>query len=543
MKKMRTKYKSIVIGTVCSLVLLSCNKENEPTQPSAGGDLNNVSISILGVDDDLPAIVQQAMFRSSTAATMPTAAGQEIQTENFDNFSWDLSAESERSTAPGTALRSSTAALRQATSKPMADTVRFKIFVKEVGTNTYKSKEFRGTNDSTFISLEKDKAYEWFAFSYDRSDSIGLKDGTNGDPNSQNINVNTRTDAPFLYFKGTLPATSPRKIEITFKQQIAKVGVKVNAQGLFATKFNSLGGNFNLSLKKGTFNMATGTLATTGLTDVAYTGAVKWVDGSKAWIRLSTNEIYTASMATFQPFKMTFTDVQIHRQGTGGGDFTLVSASSPQTAQYTSTFHNAGLGFIKRAVVDLMPKQVDFGDGGTWGPGLLYYDSGDPLYPYKFNDKIQSVSQPLPPPLGNNYYWLYNRLYPRQGNSSLGNGDPCSKVAPAGSWRLPSYAEYSNSLGGDSFVVGHAGPGGNRYIQGYDGGLMFTSQDNKTYFPTAGSWYGENGNSWGISIYAGMYLMQGGRIFQVNSLGAGGSLAAIGNGAANTFYNIKCVRK
>ncbi|WP_343556368.1 hypothetical protein [Sphingobacterium sp.] len=198
----------------------------------------------------------------------------------------------------------------------------------------------------------------------------------------------------------------------------------------------------------------------------------------------------------------------------------------------------------------------------VWSAGNLIYDTNQGRYGFTLSDNDY----------GN--YWFYNHLLPKkldgtnQGPDALingGPGDPCAKVLPEGTWRLPSENDVDQ-------LLTHTGPNGvdnphnvntwdpARFVDYFDGagsgtnlGMFFGTQNNPgvrrhdyLYFVYAGAYHNENTQGPTIG-HEGNYLLTGtsGGYREFHMTGASGDIgygASIGQADEFSAYQIRCVK-
>lgn len=198
--------------------------------------------------------------------------------------------------------------------------------------------------------------------------------------------------------------------------------------------------------------------------------------------------------------------------------------------------------------------------GEVWSPGNLVFDPGNEEFAFSSSNND----------FGD--YFFANHIYPKrldgtnQGPDPTINGpdgDPCSLVAPAGTWRLPTETEISA-------LIANTGPNGvdnphnvnawdpARFVDTYDGstgthlGMFFGTQNNPgadrnsfLYFVFAGSYHNENTGGSEIGTQ-GHYLLTGTNMEEVFHMT--GTAGTVGYGLGiepseiNSAYQIRCVK-
>lgn len=416
------------------LLILSCTKDNNRSDVSLPGQ---VEIALLPITD--PPLQKNegvGMLQSSVIPVKSEKPSSGAKEEDFDNFSWALSADrgSESLKSQNSDFKSSYKLLAAVPSKTKMDLgKKFRILFYEVvnGNEVYQtSEEITVASQRYLITLSPNVTYNWYAYSFNDDNSIPLPQ------NLSSPEIESRTDAPLLYDHGTINTSNEVKINIAFQHQIAKVEVKVDARAVYANSFSTLQANFdNLPLVTKNFNLKDGMLAAQAINTSNTNAVINFVDDGSAAIKKSTNDIYTAQ---FTNLPIRFTQISINKTGE---TVVLIAEASPKTAVIGG--FTSDLKYIKRGVVDLKYKGGVIGTN-EWTQGILYYDPTDPANPYKISEPFMTrIDHPC------NYYWNWNSLLPRSMTGKVASdpaGDPCGQVFPAGSWRTPTEQDF-NALG------------------------------------------------------------------------------------------------
>lgn len=517
------KLSSRLTTTVIALIVLlsGCAKDGKETHSRLPTE---VEINLVGIaDQPLQNFMSARVQQSSIVQMKSGSTALAIQEEDFDEFSWSLS--------PGVAspqLHSSAVKLKgaAATKTKMAIGKKFRILFYEVanGNEIFReSVEITVASQRYLHTLAAGVTYNWYAYSYDDTQSIPLPSNLNSP------DIESRTDAPLLYDSGTVtmtPNTEPR-IDIEFEHQIAKVEVKVDGIQVFANSFVTLAAKFdNLPLVTKNFSLKQGTLASQVSSSTIFNGAINFIDDGSPAIKKSTNVVYTAALTSLP---ILFTNITINKSGQ---NVVLVASTAPRSAVVNG--FSIDPKFIKRAAVDLKYKGGVIGTN-EWAQGILYYDPSDPANPYKISEAFMAGTTH-----SCNYYWNWNTLYPRSvtgaSTTAAQVGDPCSKVYPLGAWRTPTTADF-----GTLNIAIANNP--------ENGGLYFdASNGERVYFHEAG-WATSTSNPCAIDNTndgffwsSNAYSSTQGRALEVDDRGGAGAGNGIVNHPKNYGFCIKCIR-
>lgn len=326
----------------------------------------------------------------------------------------------------------------------------------------YKSEGITTASSAFSTKLKANKTYTWYAYSYNTSTIPDLPADVN------NPLVPSLTDAPLLFAKGEIftgaYGSNSKHISITFKHKVSKVEAVVDSRLIFASSITLLNLQFkdlvltthNFALKSG--NIIGGAINTVNISNsdnISFENIGP--TGFETTVKKSSNAYYTSTAIT--SLKVNISDFSIIKYGT-----VPLVLITPLNAKSGTLNYSSALPITRRALINL----VDGGtiDGATWAEGNLYYDEFAPdPFKYKFESPVLSGQT-----AACNHYWLWMSLKPRSitgGTLPTGSdvGDPCSKVYPAGAWRLPTSQDFSD-----------LGPKSNRNTP-LNGAVYFITQD------------------------------------------------------------------
>lgn len=277
---------SLTLITLVILVFSSCSKEMDTEVLPDGSTKLSITVGSVTGEDLIPGTKGRA-----SSSTVRLSSGETIfkkETVKLDDIEMDITA------AVGDDLSfgknnfqktldkvkqqpSPSKQMAVAGINPLAIDIPMEVGVKYwfvlFNTATQKIDHSVQAVSGTKLELDvvKNQSYEWYAYSYDSQENISPL-------NSNNPEVQTRADRPFLYARGTVTATATGNtpVAIVFKHQLQQVKVRLDTRGLFGN-ISTLLAKFaqNTSIKTGAFNIKNGTmgaaLSTVPLNNLTFT--------------------------------------------------------------------------------------------------------------------------------------------------------------------------------------------------------------------------------------------------------------------------------
>lgn len=187
-------------------------------------------------------------------------------------------------------------------------------------------------------------------------------------------------------------------------------------------------------------------------------------------------------------------------------------------------------------------KKNGFIVGGVeWATGGLQYANG--VYSISpSQDHFTGVNDALWNAATNPDYYSFYTLTPTA--TSLNNGDPCSRVAPAGTWRLPTKADFDAMIQTPYVFVKNRNGVFGYFFDVTEAPTTKEEEDNTLFFPAAG-FRSATDNKFYTIKNAGYYWSsssynnQNAYYLLLNS----NSTPTVTNGSRNAGLNIRCVKR
>lgn len=327
---------------------------------------------------------------------------------------------------------------------------------------SFKSSTLLTTGTAGSIDAAKKTTYTWFAYSY--NDGGAVPDVAN----YATPTIPTAVNRDMLWATGTVTSNTaadnivapPVPISINFTHMIARLGIVLNAQGMFAG-VNSGTVQINApSLQVGTLNLKTGAI-TNSATAPAGTApssvSVRWKTAMLDTAKIAY--FYTTSSATtFTNFRATVTAFSLQLDDGSTRAFTGLSSvfTFPIVTPVT------GKGVLLKIDMIESPLTVN---GVKWARANLWWNSptyaggtasNGPVYAFRHYPDSR-----YPKPTVNAEYWPYSALTPVPPPAPVRTNppvDPCSLVYPAGTWRMPTKLESLSLVATPNPVFNPASP-------------------------------------------------------------------------------------
>lgn len=361
-KKLLSKvYNFVAAILILNIILASCSKK-EASKPD-NEEPATVSISINAVASE-ETITPGVKVKNMRAAPKATTAEHVLskETVNVGEFEMDIIAAEgsyttfAKSTGPartdiekqktksGKLMKS--AAAKLAANIPMEEGVKYWLVFYRKGTTTV-THSLQGTAGTPMqLDIVKNQDYEWFAYSYDDTDNIEAF-------NISSPQIQTRTDAPLLYAKGSFKATTSGNtpLSIIFKHQLQQIKVQLDTRGLFGdiTAHAAIFGESDY-VKTSAFDLLSGTLVG-ALTTVATTN-LTFSDVDASSKRQKYARYYTADFSR-KNYELRISSLTVYLPNGASQDLT---ASLPNAGVATFDFTAGGAGKLHYAKLDMWKR-------------------------------------------------------------------------------------------------------------------------------------------------------------------------------------------
>lgn len=407
-------------------------------------------------------------------------------------------------------------------------TYRINVYKGAVNTSNWVASQQFTVGQSTVgtFTLPSSGTYYFICYSLKNTSTLTA----DGSTTTSIPSISDTTD--LLYAKDTLIVSSTPSsytLPITFSHLFSRVRVKLSSQIGNITNI----GNFNVSpdYSSASLNLLNGSLT---YNNSSTTKSISFSNTSPNDTTATSGYSLVCTPATNSA------SLTISTLTAGGKTVTsqiLTNYSIQPGKSYTWTLN----------LKEDTSGQVILG-GVTWARGNLLYNSSTGVYSFASRADIYGD------------YWFPGYLKPKlldgtnQGSSAEKNGatgDPCSKVSPAGTWRLPTASEIT-TITDNTAATPALGYSPNRYEATHyissdatsNRGLFFATQSdpganrtNYLFFPFAGSY---NNDNYGDVIGGeGEYLLGSSQYVQFSGIWG---VTTPSSANSNFAYSIRCVK-
>jgi len=441
------------------LIISSCSKkDNEIKETDING--TKIIVDLKGIAGGQTQELIKASQRKSSRASMNLVSEQVISGEEMD-FLVEVGLKSKKSVSDNKtdntintkAVAAQTSLL---TTSPVDLGVKYRLLIYDFNTNMLVKDLIGASGVKQEIAIDAGKKYKWYAFSVN---SAELPDLVGNVISSQDL-----VNKDFLFDSGTLDAINGDNfIGVIFARKTTRIIHAVDVRGLFGTLNNNstialgtnVGGTFSSIFETGDFNIVTGEFSNfkkiESFTGNSWNilspsdgkqGAVKYVVAySSRPINVSENGLITKftnlSILMDDPLvnniykNRTWTNMSVPIKNTA------LTLSLGDEVYINTRPVESGIQLGQRTT-----NMAGYQPGPTyWARTNLYYDA-TAADKYKFradNESYTGFNQAL----AFTDFWNWGAETPGGANVNV---DPCRRVYPLETWRMPTEEEFM-SLG------------------------------------------------------------------------------------------------
>ncbi|WP_337084506.1 FISUMP domain-containing protein [Elizabethkingia anophelis] len=425
-------FRTISVGITLSTALFfqSCsNRETAAEDQFVGGETAQLIVNIEGV--------MQEISTDPQAGTKAAGGFATIQATKEISFSESIKAATSVTQQPidqntGRSIHNAVAATVQLPTQPMTSGYTYRVVMYNVDGSFHSATNFvAGTPGS--IDVAKGQKYKWIAYSYNNNAAIpAITD-------NQNPTIATAVDKDLLYASGEVTiGTSPQgeqltqPLPITFEHKMSKISLAIDARGMNATIKDNITVVMQtaVSFNQGILDLKTGAMQANGSVNYATGDPITFQNSAVYGSAVKEAFFYTTQStgALNVNLKHNVIDVVIDNVSES-----LIGSGQTVTTNFAAT---PAPGKNTNLNVNLYKIGGTIG-GVTWATGNLYYDYGSEQQKIRPSDITRWSGETY----AQTDYWLGRALTPAD-NATSDQVDPCTKVIPENTWRLPTAGEF-----------------------------------------------------------------------------------------------------
>lgn len=441
------KFKWSVAACLITLFAASCSSQKEKSElPS--GDFNISIRSVKFTDDDDVVTVNTNKTSEGSDKLSATAniinqsaqASSNIQSTNEFDFSTDLvtNALSDDQVKSIKASTTGNGKLRAA-DVPLGGNKKFRLIFMQDGNSTPVYNELLSAGEDPQLKVAANKKYFWYAISINDPNTAPNIDG------SGNIAASELTNKDFMFASGEITTKEDANyLDIIFLRQMAAINVTFNTRGIFGgitdnSTFSigsGTGSSFTNIIQTGTFSIFNGSFSNFQDTDPIKGSEMTIVD-SRWGNAEKTVLFYSANTSTSIPANNL--RVRLNALGINLDDGTVrnFSANTIVPISHSGTL-TLTKGTLSKTNVRLIESGINVG-GVIWARTNLIYDVNK-LYGTSYSPSSSDAYRFRPnneyaKPNLNTEFWNFGTSTPT--GTDYAAVDPCYRVYPEGTWRLP----------------------------------------------------------------------------------------------------------
>jgi len=409
------------------LVTGGCSKNNSLNTIDSGN--SELRVTVTGINDPLASEAKDAIkldignAQEFDKIEMVQHKAFDVQVATSDAISLDTDHQQ-----TGNVKRASTNGTRAAV-VPVSTTYRLYLFKKSDGT-------FMGSTSLTFgqtgqLQVKKGVAYNWYALSYNNTETVP-------DISASDTKITLAENRDVLYSSGefTVPDLEDVQVNlpILFDHKFTRLAIEINTMGLFADMTSlsakvKIGAASTSAVSNGILNIKTGELSAADNNQTLSTLSTwEFTDVDSGYQDRKIAYFYVPVLQENQALNAT---VQVNGLNIRLDDGTIRSfdtnlSQTPFSFQQNIPLIEEGKSYY--CLFNILESPLTR-NGLRWARQNLYMDSGT-HNPYRF----MHTYNPTISYMG----WSAQQLNEQ--------GDPCLKVYPEGTWRLPTSSEAKVSL-------------------------------------------------------------------------------------------------
>ena len=443
------------------VVVYSCSSREEYTEPAKTNSGTVLTVNIAGVEEpgEIKAQAISSVNATGIAQLPMTTLGPDKITATSD---FDIITNAKTQTDHSKNVRASASTMERlispaaAVQVPVSAGVKYRILLYDAGTNALESDVVATVGINPNIQVSSGKPYKWYMISTNDANVPGVTTTTGV------VAASSISNKDVLYAQGTItPMIGQNSLNAVFKHNTVQFSVDIDTRGLFGVINNTtavelgtgIGIGFSSIVQTGDFNLFTGTYSNfQNVTAVTGAGLVNKTDATGATGATKTVTFYTVKPSAIP---LNSLSLRMNRLDLTMDNGEIRSFSANTTLPFNNTAWTTSLGFRTLLTSRLIESGVKI-KNLLWARSNLYYaENVSHADKYRFHPNNEYTISNTSGLTSNttinlqlngsafkvtNEYWNWMAATPTGPSSD--NVDPCSRVYPAGTWRMPTSAEF-----------------------------------------------------------------------------------------------------
>jgi len=318
-----------------------------------------------------------------------------------------------------------------AATQAMGPNIKYRILLYDATNNlVVNTVATSGVNPQ--IQIYANRKYTWYAF------SVNETGGTVPNINSAGIIAKSEiANKDVLYASGSINTINGANyLDVTFKRNTARIQVKLDTRGLFGTIDNATSisvlknsGNTNV-IQIGDLNIKTGAYSNLVNTSPVLASSMTAVSGTPtSTVKIANFYTVNTTAIAANSFKIRLNTLKV------GLDDTRVRTFAPNLTYNYSNAYTPAIGSTYALNIRLIESPVKV-NGVLWARSNLVYN-GSHMDRYRLKSNPGGSSSAT----RDTEFWNWKSTTP---GGAAGNFDACASVYPAGTWRMPTKAEWES---------------------------------------------------------------------------------------------------
>lgn len=435
------KINRLTVLSIITTLFISCSSRDEsPVNPVPKPVEGTVlTFNIEGIAEEASvANIAAASVNNRTGGFSPKTALAKNEIISVGGF--DVITRAEGQSASGNSVLAATASSFSsgarviAANAPMQNGIKYRLLVYDAVSNAL-VKDVDGTaGTAPSIQVDGGKLYKWYIISTNSTISPTVNTSTGM------VSGSTLANKDILYNQGVVSTQyGQNNLNIVFKHYTSRIDVNLDTRGMFGSINNTstlevgtgTGNNFAGIIKIGDLNLFTAQYS--NLQDVPAVTAANMINKAGAGGAAGATKT-----ATFYTVSGTYVPANNLRLRLGQLDITMDNNTTRSFTNSIVPYSNVAFTPVLSSRYNINAQLIESGvkvKGLLWArTNLTYNTSQSDQYRLKVNNEYSDPDKDLD-------YWNWMSATPTGPSSD--NVDPCSKIYPENTWRMPTSDEYS----------------------------------------------------------------------------------------------------